>query len=221
MATTQRLAKTQENCSKTIMLDDASLTRKNWTFEDPVITEQQWVSEPPDSTCAPCVFLPSSLFPSAAAELTLGWTELVPVPQMPWPPGWMSIPLGREERERGKGAGRVLRDASTESRGREERLSTTDHALLNRKHSAWMYTSKCCTSSVRASPAHAEWGDLVVTSEREWWHPVSGEVRHVSTDFKKACAHIHNTSTTVWCWIELVCFWLGVWLLFCSLITIQ
>ncbi len=53
----------------------------------------------------------------------------------------------REGRERGKGTGRILRDASTVSRGREERPSTTDHALLNRKHSARMYTSKCCTSS--------------------------------------------------------------------------
>jgi len=47
-----------------------------------------------------CVLLPSSLFPSAAAGLKLGWTELVPVLQMPCPLSWMSIPLGREERER-------------------------------------------------------------------------------------------------------------------------
>lgn len=73
----------------------------------------------------------------------------------------------REGRERGKGTGRVLRDASTVSRGREERLSTTDHALLNRKHSVRMYTSKCCTSSVTASHSCAEWGDLLVTLECE------------------------------------------------------
>ncbi len=98
----------------------------------------------------------------------------------------------REGRERGKGTGRILRDASTVSRGREERPSTTDHALLNRKHSARMYTSKCCTSSVTASHSRAEWGDLLVTLEREWWLPVSGEVRHVSTDLKKVCAHIQQ-----------------------------
>lgn len=66
----------------------------------------------------------------------------------------------------------------------EERLSTTDHALLNRKHSIGMYTSKCCTSSVTASHSRSEWGDLVVTLETrvmtsgEWgWCDTSAQIK--------------------------------------------